>query len=200
VLPGPLPLELKRTKAGGPRARGSIVAMALPASCRWLVVAAVVPILSCTAQAVGTVAGGSSNTASGDWAFVGAGEFNLALGDLSSVTGGTLNTASGYASTVLGGEGNDAIGGWSMAMGSEASATHDYSGVMSFRPGASGPCSSVDERTLTVCADNGLIVNTVNVLDVSVRLLCIANAAFHRRRSCRAAAAAAAVVLPVVLL
>jgi hypothetical protein len=146
--------------------------MALPAYCRWLVVAAVVPILSCSAQiAVGTVAGGQFNVAAGNWAFVGAGEVNYASGNFSAVTGGVENTASGYASAILGGDGNQANGAGSMAMGTHADALHDYSGVMSF---SVTPCSSYDDYTLTVCAPNGFFVNGVNVEDVRVqRQLCV---------------------------
>ncbi len=64
-----------------------------------------------------TVAGGSSNTASGTAAAVGGGFSNTASGNLSTIAGGNINTASDGAATVGGGFNNTAGGNSSTIAG-----------------------------------------------------------------------------------
>jgi hypothetical protein len=66
---------------------------------------------------VSTIAGGERNQARDSYSFVGGGEFNLASGLRSIVGGGTINVATGSASGVLGGEGNTAAGPYSTVVG-----------------------------------------------------------------------------------
>jgi hypothetical protein len=69
-----------------------------------------------------TIAGGWNNTASGSGAFVGAGMHNRAEGEGSAVAGGQTNTAAGRYSTVAGGESSTAYGDFSFAAGRSAKA------------------------------------------------------------------------------
>ncbi len=69
------------------------------------------------------MAGGSSNTASGDYSIVAGGYSNTASGDQSIVAGGYSNAASGFASIVAGGSSNAASGHYSFAAGRRAKAT-----------------------------------------------------------------------------
>jgi hypothetical protein len=118
----------------------------------------------------GFVGGGHFNTANGDWAFVGAGSSNLAQGHLSAVVGGAGNTANGQKAVVLGGSNSYATGAYSLAFGQSADAFHNYSGVLSFTRDDSDFCTSAGEDTLTVCADNGLYVNGVNMMQARCSL------------------------------
>ena len=76
-----------------------------------------------------TVGGGSGNTASYLSATVGGGWINTASGGSATVGGGWINTASGGAATVPGGYSNTASGEYSFAAGRRAKATHNGSFV-----------------------------------------------------------------------
>jgi hypothetical protein len=71
------------------------------------------------------VAGGGQNTASGYLATVGGGWQNYATGEYSFVGGGVRDTASGSYATVPGGRLNSASGNYSFAAGRRAKAIHD---------------------------------------------------------------------------
>ena len=77
--------------------------------------------------------------------------------------GGQNNMASGYASTVVGGSWNSALGAKSLAVGYNASALNAASAVLGF-DSSGGSCSSAGIGTVTICADNGLVVNGVDVV------------------------------------
>jgi hypothetical protein len=71
-----------------------------------------------------TVAGGISNTASGNLATIGGGTSNSASGQSATIGGGGGNIAGGVDSTVPGGDNNTAGGDYSLAAGRRAKATH----------------------------------------------------------------------------
>ena len=82
------------------------------------------------ALAAGTVSGGSSNTASGDYSSISGGMGNTTSGDESSVSGGEYNTASAQSSSVSGGQRNMASGKYSSVSGGYSNtASGDYSSV-----------------------------------------------------------------------
>jgi hypothetical protein len=72
-----------------------------------------------------TVGGGANNVASGAGSVVAGGSFNAASATSSSVGGGSNNVASGVGSTVVGGSVNTASGGNSFAAGNRANANLD---------------------------------------------------------------------------
>jgi len=71
-----------------------------------------------------TVAGGSSNTASGALSTIGGGAGNTASSNGATVSGGAGNVASGALATVPGGASNTAAGLFSLAAGFRAKANH----------------------------------------------------------------------------
>ncbi|WCJ59215.1 tail fiber domain-containing protein [Fontisphaera persica] len=80
-----------------------------------------------------TIAGGSFNTATNNYAFIGAGSMNKAGGIVAAIAGGFNNQASGYAAAIPGGADNMAAGTTSLAAGSGARALHDGALVWSDR-------------------------------------------------------------------
>lgn len=70
-----------------------------------------------------TVSGGSTNTATGTGSVVGGGNTNNATGTNATIAGGLTNTASNTGATVAGGRDNTASGTYSLASGRGAVAT-----------------------------------------------------------------------------
>jgi hypothetical protein len=89
-----------------------------------------------------TVGGGFGNTASGNYASVAGGEQNVATtNDHTTVGGGALNRASGFFSTVGGGVGNTASGNYATVAGGYSNTT---SGNFSFAAGANATASDAN--------------------------------------------------------
>ena len=119
------------------------------------------------------VNGGARNTAEGTWSAVSGGFFNYGGGHGAIVSGGTHNVVNGSFAAVAGGQHNEAAGNWSfvgggwdnsargtgsMAQGSGATALHDFAAVMGFST-TNRSCQSVNDSTISLCADNGVFVN-----------------------------------------
>ncbi|MCX8157209.1 MAG: tail fiber domain-containing protein [Verrucomicrobiae bacterium] len=83
-----------------------------------------------------TIAGGSFNVITNNYAFIGAGSLNQAGGIVSAIAGGYNNQASGFAAAIPGGAGNVAAGANSLAAGSGAQALH--SGALVWADTSSG--------------------------------------------------------------
>jgi len=83
-----------------------------------------------TATQLATVAGGQSNSASGNYAVVGGGHFNSAIADESTVPGGGDNTASNSYSTVGGGDSNIASGVESIVAGGGDNTASGYNSTV----------------------------------------------------------------------
>ena len=129
------------------------------------------------------MAGGVSNTASGNFAAVGGGQQNIAsalmatvgggVGDTASgesatVGGGVSNTASGYASTVPGGYGNLAQGNYSLAAGRWARANHNGSFV--WADASSGYFESSTTNEFSVRAAGGVRIFSASDQSAGVTL------------------------------
>ena len=71
-----------------------------------------------------TVSGGRTNTASGTYSSIGGGRANLASGLYTTIGAGFQNQAQGDYSAVLGGSGNTTIAAYSIAAGENAVAAH----------------------------------------------------------------------------
>ncbi len=69
----------------------------------------------------GTIGGGASNAAAGEFASLGGGLLNASNGDYATVAGGVGNDATGIAATIPGGSNNSATGNYSFAAGVLAS-------------------------------------------------------------------------------
>ena len=88
------------------------------------------PLLHIWGYYPATVAGGSSNTASGSYSAIGGGAYNIASGFSSVIGGGYKNTVSGSYSALVGGRESEISGDYSFGFGRKVKTSQD--GVVIF--------------------------------------------------------------------
>jgi hypothetical protein len=106
-----------------------------------------------------TIAGGTGNRATFNYATVCGGSSNIASGDHSFIGGGESNAASGDSSMVIGGINNAASGHYSLAAGRRAKAIN--SGSFVWADSTDADFNSAGNNTFNVRASGGIFLRNV---------------------------------------